>query len=72
MKQISIKSINVHIKLEFGLPDCLGVSRLFLLLFEDNTIRPGYTEYFFPKAKIKVYDVMVNGQSVFDHSLRTG
>ena len=34
-------------------PSFKGTSRSFVLLFEDNTVRTGHTEYFIPKIEIK-------------------
>ena len=34
-------------------PSFKGTRRSFVLLFEDNTVRTGHTEYFIPKIEIK-------------------
>ena len=44
-----------------------GVNRLFVLSFKNNDDRKAHTGYFFPKVKIKDYNVMINGQNVFDY-----
>ena len=46
-----------------------GSNRLSVLLFEDNTVT-GHTRYFLPKVKIKDYNVMIDGRSFFDKSVK--
>ena len=48
-------------------PSFLGVNRLFVLIFENNADRTGLTGYFFPKVEIKDYNVIIDGQNIFDH-----
>ena len=43
-----------------------GVNRLFVLLFENNGNRTVHAEYFLSKLEIKDYNVMIDGQKVFD------
>ena len=45
-------------------------NRIFALLFEDNTIRARRTGYFFPKPEIKDFNVMIDGQNVFDQPVK--
>ena len=47
-------------------PSLQGVNRLFVLLFEDNGDRKVHTGYFLPKAEMKGYNVMIDGQKLFD------
>ena len=51
-------------------PSFQGVNRLFVLSFEDNAERTRYTGYFLPKVEIKDYNVMTNGQTIFDQSIK--
>ena len=43
-----------------------GVHRLFVLSFEDNTVRLGHTRYFLPTVQINDYSVMIHRQNIFD------
>ena len=51
-------------------PSFRGVSRLFVLLFENTTDRPVHTKYYFPTAEIKDYNVMINGQNFLDEPVK--
>ena len=51
-------------------PSFQGVNRLFVLSFPDNTIRVEYTEYFIPSVEVKYYNVMTNGQNLFNHAVK--
>ena len=46
-----------------------GVNRLFVLSLKDNAVRTGQTGYFLPKVVIKDYNVLIDGQNVFDQSV---
>ena len=48
------------------------VNILFFLAFEDNTVRTAYTEWLLPKVEIKEYNVMNDGQNVFDQLEKHG
>ena len=47
-------------------PSLQRVNRLFVLLLEDNDDRKVHTGYILPKAEMKDYNVMINGQTLFD------
>lgn len=42
-------------------PNFKGTRRSFVLLFEDNTVRTGHTEYFILKIEIKNCNVITDG-----------
>ena len=37
-----------------------------ILSFEDNAHSKSYDQFFLPKAKVKDYDVMIDGQNLFN------
>ena len=43
-----------------------GVNRLFVLSFENKNGRTVHTKYYLPIVEIKDYNIIVNGQKVFD------
>ena len=47
-------------------PSLQRVNRLFVLLLEDNDDRKVHTGYILPKVEMKDYNVMINGQTLFD------
>ena len=47
------------------------VNRIFILSFENNTDRATFTRSYLPKVDIKYYNVMINGQNVFDQPVKT-
>ena len=51
-------------------PSFRGVNRLFVLSFEDNAHQTRNTWYFLPKLEIKDYNVMINGQNLFDQPVK--
>ena len=51
-------------------PSFQGVNRLFVLSFENNTDRTVHTKNYSPNAEIKSYNVIINGQNVFDQPLK--
>ena len=51
-------------------PSFQEANRLFVLSFENNADRTGHTEYFLPKAERKDYNVMIDGQNLFDRPLK--
>ena len=53
-------------------PSIQEVNILFFLAFEDNTVRTAYTEWLLPKVEIKEYNVMNDGQNVFDQLEKHG
>ena len=46
------------------------VSRLFVLLFESENYRKVHTGYCLPKLEIKDYNVMTDGQNLFDQPVK--
>ena len=50
-------------------PSFQGANRLFVLSFGNDMIRARHT-YFLPKVEIIGYNVMINGQNVFDQSVK--
>ena len=53
-------------------PSIQEVNILFFQAFEDNTVRTAYTEWLLPKVEIKEYNVMNDGQNVFDQLEKHG
>ena len=51
-------------------PNFKGTRRSFVLLFEDNTVRTGHTEYFILKIETKNCNVITDGQKFFDQSIK--
>ena len=47
-----------------------GVNRLFVLAFENDTQRTSAKSYYFPNVELNVYNVMINGENVFDQAVK--
>ena len=47
-----------------------GVSRLFVLAFENDNDRTSDEEYYLPTVEIKDYNIMINGENVFDQPIK--
>ena len=47
-------------------PSFQGVSRLFVLSFENEDEKKSHSTYYLPKIKIKDYNVMIDGKKFFD------
>ena len=47
-----------------------GVNRLFVLTFENDTRRSSAKGYYLPNVKIKDYNVMINGENIFDQPIK--
>ena len=47
-------------------PSFQGVNRPFVLAFENDTQRASTKGYYLPNEEIKNYNVMINGENVFD------
>ena len=43
-----------------------GVNRLFVLAFENDTQRTSHSGYYLPNVEIKNYNVMINGENLFN------
>ena len=51
-------------------PSFQGVSRLFVLAFENDDDRTSYDEYYLPTVEIKDYIIMINGKNIFDQPIK--
>ena len=51
-------------------PSFQGVNRLFVLAFENDDDRTSYNEYYLPTVEIKDYNIMINGENVFDQPIK--
>ena len=51
-------------------PSFQGVNRLFVLAFENYDVRTSYDEYYLPPVEIKDYNIMINGENVFDQPIK--
>ena len=51
-------------------PSFQGVNRLFVLAFEGDTQRTSHSGYYFPNVEIKDYNIMINGENVFDQPIK--
>ena len=52
-------------------PSFQGVKRLFVLAFDgDNTKRTSSKRYYLPNVEIEDYNIMINGEDVFDQPLK--
>ena len=47
-----------------------GVNRLSVLSFENHTGRTVHTKYYLPGLEIKDYNIMIDGQNVFDQPVK--
>ena len=51
-------------------PSFQGINRLFLLAFENDTQRRSHTGSYLPNVEIKNYNVIINGEKIFDHPIK--
>ena len=51
-------------------PSFQGINRLFALAFEGDAQRIVHTGYYLPNVEIKDYNVMINGENVFDRPIK--
>ena len=51
-------------------PSFQGVNRLFILAFEHDAQRISAEGYYLPNVEIKNYNVMINGENVFDQPIK--
>ena len=65
MEWLSIKNFDRKVK---QLVDLFshGITRLFVLPFEDNEVRTGHAKYFLLAAEIKDSNVMTDGKNFLD------
>ena len=51
-------------------PSFLGINRLFVLAFENDTKRTSIKKYYFPNVEMKDYNVMIDGKIFFDKQIK--
>ena len=51
-------------------PSFQGVNRLFILAFETDTQRTSHSGYYLKNVEIKNYNIMINGENVFDQPIK--
>ena len=51
-------------------PSFQGVNRLFVLAFENDNYRISARRYNLPNVEIKDYNIMINGENVFDQPIK--
>ena len=51
-------------------PSFQGVNRLFVLAFENDDDGTSSDEYYLPTVEIKDYNIMINGENVFDQPIK--
>ena len=51
-------------------PSFQGINRLFVLAFENDDHRTSDDQYYLPNVEIKDYNIMINGENVFDQPIK--
>ena len=51
-------------------PSFQGINRFFVLAFENDIQRTNTKDYYIPNVKIKNYNVMINGENIFDQPIK--
>ena len=51
-------------------PTFTKVNRLFVFSFEDDENRTSFSKYYVPKVEIKEFDVLIDGKSFFDVTVK--
>ena len=51
-------------------PSLQGVNRIFILAFEDDAQRTSAKGYHLLNVEIKDYNIMINGENVFDQPIK--
>ena len=51
-------------------PSFQGINRFFALAFENDAQRTSHPNYYLPNVKIKIYNIMINGENVFDQPIK--
>ena len=51
-------------------PSFQGVNRFFVLAFENDAQRTSHSDYYLHNVEIKDYNIMINGENVFDQSIK--
>ena len=52
-------------------PSFQGVNKLFVLAFENDAKRTSSKGYYLPNVEIRSYNVMINGENIFDQPIKT-
>ena len=52
-------------------PSFQGVNRLFVLAFEGDTQRTSHSGYYLSNVEIKDYNIMINGENIFDQPIKS-
>ena len=52
-------------------PSFQGVNTIFVLAFENDTQRTSHSGYYLPNVEMKDYNIMINGENVFDQPIKT-
>ena len=52
-------------------PNIQGVNRIFVLSFENTTVRTIHTWYYLPKVEIKDYNVIIDEKNFFDQQVKS-
>ena len=66
-RELLAQNPNLHHLIE---PSFQGVNRLFVLAFENDDDRTSSDEYYLPTIEIKEYNIMINGENVFDQPIK--
>ena len=51
-------------------PSFQGVNRLFVLAFENDNDRTSVDEYYLPTVEVKDYNIVINGENIFDQPIK--
>ena len=51
-------------------PSFQGVNRLFVLAFSNHDYRTSHERYYLPTVEIKHYNIMINGENLFDQPIK--
>ena len=51
-------------------PSFQGINRLFVLACEGDTQRTSHSGYYLPNVEIKNYNIMINGENLFDQPIK--
>ena len=46
------------------------VNKLLVLAFENDTQRTSHSDYYLPTVEIKAYNIMINGENLFDQAVK--
>ena len=70
--ELSIKTFAQNRYLNYLInPSFQGVSRLFVLSFENENDRTPHSTYYLPKVEIKDYNVIIDGRNFFDQPINS-